>query len=144
MDEFYSRATLTHVDEERRKEKEQRRLEEERKAAGMDGKEPKEAGGGKDRGRRFVRGDFLSFAKGGGAGRDSGACSCCFVSFVLFVVFFSLFCVVLGCVLRTYPWLLVFWTYIYFFLPRDVGFWVCGVLLCARCPRYCFCPVVSN
>ena len=54
MDEFYSRATLAQVDEERQKEKEQRRLEEERKAAGKDGQEAKEAGGGRDRGRRFV------------------------------------------------------------------------------------------
>ncbi|CAN0069195.1 unnamed protein product, partial [Ectocarpus fasciculatus] len=37
VDEFYSRATLEQVHEERKKEKEQRKLEEERKLAGKEG-----------------------------------------------------------------------------------------------------------
>ncbi|CAN0031704.1 unnamed protein product [Ectocarpus sp. 6 AP-2014] len=50
VDEFYSRATLEQVHEERKKEKEQRKVEEERKLAGKEG-----GGGGSgqnDRGRR--------------------------------------------------------------------------------------------
>lgn len=47
VDEFYSRATLKQVEEERQKEKEQRKLEEERKTAGKDGT----AGGQRDRDR---------------------------------------------------------------------------------------------
>ncbi|CAN0323308.1 unnamed protein product, partial [Hapterophycus canaliculatus] len=63
VDEFYSRATLKQVEEERQKEKEQRKLEEERKTAGKDG-----SGGGqrdRDRGRRNRD---SGFAPGGSQG----------------------------------------------------------------------------
>ncbi|CAM9443542.1 unnamed protein product [Ectocarpus sp. 8 AP-2014] len=50
VDEFYSRATLEQVHEERKKEKEQRKVEEERKLAGKEGGGG--GGGQNDRGRR--------------------------------------------------------------------------------------------
>ncbi|CAM9122712.1 unnamed protein product [Scytosiphon promiscuus] len=62
VDEFYSRATLKQVEEERQKEKEQRKVEEERKSAGKDGAA---AGGQRDRGRRNRDGGF---AAGGSQG----------------------------------------------------------------------------
>lgn len=59
MDEFYSRATLEQVHEERKKEKEQRKLEEERKLAGKEGGGG--GGGQNDRGRRYGTAEVVSW-----------------------------------------------------------------------------------